>query len=89
MLSWRSSSRDISATSSAQVKCSPSSKSPVQLEKCVCSRPSSFARSFMRRTKTSSLPHRCSAMATAQSLAETTAMHLSMSCTLICSPASR
>ena len=36
--------------------------------------PSSCARRFMRSTKTSSVPHRCSAKATAQSLAETTAI---------------
>ena len=48
--------------------------------------PSSFARSFMRLVNASSEPEMCSAMATAQSLAELTAMHLSISSTLICSP---
>ena len=43
----------------------------------------------MRSTNFSSLPLMCSAIATAQSFAETTAMHLSISLTLICSPASR
>ena len=40
----------------------------------------------MRLVNASSEPEMCSAMATAQSLAELTAMHLSISSTLICSP---
>ena len=43
----------------------------------------------MRSTKSCSVPLMCSAMAMAQSFAETTAMHLSISSTLICSPSSR
>ena len=43
----------------------------------------------MRATNASSLPEICSAIATAQSFAETTAMHLSISATLICSPCAR
>ena len=42
----------------------------------------------MRSTKAASLPLMYSAMATAQSLAETTAMHLSMSETVMRSPSS-
>ena len=42
----------------------------------------------MRSTNAASLPAMCSARATAQSLAETTATHLMMSETLICSPCS-
>ena len=43
----------------------------------------------MRSTKLCSEPHRCSAIATAQSFADTTEMHLSISWTLIFSPSSR
>ena len=42
----------------------------------------------MRWTNAASLPEMCSASATAQSLAETTAMHFIISATLICSPCS-
>ena len=56
--------------------------------KWVFSRPSSSARSFMRSTKAASEPHRCSASATAQSFAETTATHFIMSETDSCSPTS-
>ena len=51
--------------------------------------PSSLARSFILSTKALSDPARCSAMAQAQSLAEDTAMDLSISATLICSPTFR
>ena len=65
-----------------------SSKRPVQFVNCVFSRPSSSARRFIRSTKAASEPHRCSARATAQSLAETTATHFIMSETESCSPTS-
>ena len=48
--------------------------------------PSACARSFIRLVKAASEPQICSAMATAQSLAELTAMHLIISSTVICSP---
>ena len=51
--------------------------------------PSSCARWFIMATKALSLPAICSAMAQAQSLAEDTAMDLSMSETDMVSPAFR
>ena len=57
--------------------------------KLVSFRPSSRALSFIRATKACSEPQRCSAIATAQSFAETTQMHFSISLTLIFSPCSR
>ena len=48
--------------------------------------PSSAARWFIRSTKASSLPARCSDSATAQSLADTTQTALSISPTVSCSP---
>ena len=84
-----SSSRDMRAMSWAEVLCwsafSPSS-SPVQLTKVVSAIPSSFALAFIIPTKASSDPAMCSAMAQAQSLAEETAMHLSISETDMVSP---
>ena len=64
-------------------------ESPVQFVKCVSSSPSSAARWFIRWTKAPSLPEICSAIATAQSLADTTAMHFIISRTLIRSPSAR
>ena len=61
----------------------------MQFAKCVSASPNSSARSFILATNSSSLPHRCSAIATAQSFAETTAIHLSISLTLMRSPSSR
>ena len=72
------------AISSAQVRC-PSAGRPVQLTKWVCSMPSSCARRFIRSTKASSVPAMCSASATEQSLADTTATAFTMSRTVICS----
>ena len=64
-----------------------SSSRPVQLTKWVSCIPSSLARWFMASTKALSDPAMCSAMAQAQSLAEDTAMDLSISDTLMVSPA--
>ena len=51
--------------------------------------PSWAARWFMRSTKASSLPARCSARATAASLPEATATALSKSSTVMSSPSFR
>ena len=50
--------------------------------------PSSRARVFIRSTKAASVPARCSATATAQSFAEPTAIALSISSNVSCSPGS-
>ena len=87
-----SSSRDMMAISAALVlweAASGSSSSPVQLMKWVFTIPSSWARLFIMSTKAASEPARCSAMAQAQSLAEDTAMDLTMSETLMVSPTFR
>ena len=76
------------AISRAEVRC-VSTSSPHALSKCVCSMPSSFARSFIFWTNADSEPARCSAIATAASLPEATSMHLIISCTVCSSPASK
>ena len=85
MSGWfRISSRLMRAMSWALVTC-PWAGRPVGLRKLVSFIPSSPARWFIRSTKASALPARCSARATEQSLAEATQTALSISSTLICS----
>ena len=71
--------------SQAEVTC-PGAVSPQQLTNRVSAIPSWAARSFICWTKASSVPARCSPRATAQSLAEAMAMHLSSSSTVRVSP---
>ena len=85
---FRISSRDMRAMSWALVTW-PWAGRPVQFKKLVSAMPSSWARWFIRVTKAPSLPAKCSAKATAQSLPETTVTHLIISDTGICSPSSR
>ena len=66
----------------------PSAVRPQALTNRVSFIPSSCARAFIICTKASSLPARCSPSATAQSLAETTATHFSISATVSTSPSS-
>ena len=75
-------------TSDAQLYC-PSLGKPVQLTNLVSFMPHSAARAFMTETNSSTLPHKYSATATHESLADATIMLFNSSSSLYCALASK